>query len=63
MENKLEQIENCLKKSGMKVNDAKTCLCLFYKSDTAPIQIKLNDVMIKSTKSINVLGVWFWQVS
>ena len=45
----------------MKVNDAKTCLCLFYKSDTAPIQIKLNDVMIKSTKSINVLGVIFDQ--
>ena len=45
----------------MKVNDAKTCLCLFYKNDTSPIEIKLNSTTIKSDSSINVLGVIFDQ--
>ena len=45
----------------MKVNDAKTGLCLFYSKDTTPIQITLNNVTITSSKSINVLGVIFDQ--
>ena len=45
----------------MKVNDAKTGLCLFYKNDTTPIRIRLNDITITSEKSINVLGVIFDQ--
>ena len=45
----------------MKVNDAKTCLCLFYNKDTSPIEIRLNNILIKSTKKINVLGVLFDQ--
>ena len=61
METKLERIESWLRKSGMKVNDAKTCLCLFYNKDTTPIEIKLNSTVVKSSKSINVLGVIFDQ--
>ena len=61
MENKLERIKNWLNKSGMKVNDAKTCHCLFYKNDTTPIRVRLNDIIITSKKSINVLGVIFDQ--
>ena len=45
----------------MQVNDSKTCLCLFYKKDTAPIEIQLNNSKIKSGKTINVLGVIFDQ--
>ena len=45
----------------MKVNDTKTCLCLFYSKDTTPIEIKLNDIKVKSIKSINILGVLFDQ--
>ena len=45
----------------MKVNEAKTCLCLFYHKDTTPISIVLNNVIIKSTTKINVLGAIFDQ--
>ena len=42
-------------------NDAKTSLCLFYKKDTPPIKVRLNNEIITSTKSINILGVIFDQ--
>ena len=61
MERKLDRIDTWLKKSGMKVNEGKTCLCLFHKNDTPPIEIKLNGVTIRSKTSINVLGVIFDQ--
>ena len=38
---------------------SKTDLCLFYRGDTAPISITLNNQIIKSNKSINILGVLF----
>ena len=40
----------------MKVNEAKTGLCLFHSRDAAPTVIKFNGVSIASRKSINVLG-------
>ena len=43
------------------LNESKTCLCLFYHKDTAPIEIVLNNVKIKSVNKINVLGVIFDQ--
>ena len=45
----------------MKINDSKTCLCLFYNKDTTPIEIKLNNSTIRSEKNKNVLGVIFDQ--
>ena len=59
MEKTLEAITNWLKQSGMKVNQTKTEPCLFYKHDTAPIQLKVGNMKILSKKSINVLGVIF----
>ena len=50
-----------LTSSGMKVNESKTNLCLFYHKDTNPIEIVLNGVSIKSCKTVNVLGVVFDQ--
>ena len=43
----------------MKVNELKTDLCLFYRGDTTPISINLNNQVIKSNKNINILGVIF----
>ena len=37
MEIKLKRIMDWLKDSGMKVNESKTDLCLFYKVDSTPI--------------------------
>ena len=48
-----------LKDSGMKVNESKTDLCLFHRGDSTPITLNLYGKMIKSNKSINVLGVIF----
>jgi hypothetical protein len=59
MEKALESITKWLKKSGLKVNSAKTELCLFYKSDTTPVTITLADESVTSCKHINVLGVTF----
>ena len=61
MEKKLKRVETWFNKSGMRVNDAKTCLSLFHNRDTAPIEIRLNDAIIRSEKTINVLGVLFDQ--
>ena len=59
MTEKLEIITKWLKESGLKVNESKTELCLFYRKDTPQIEIIVNNVVIKSMKSMNVLGVEF----
>ena len=61
MERKLENTVDWLTKSGMKVNEARTDLCLFHSRDSAPIIVKFNAVSIVSSKKINVLGVIFDQ--
>ena len=58
---KLKNCESWLTKSGMKVNEQKTGLCLFHNNDTAPIVINFNGADIRSTQNINVLGVIFDQ--
>ena len=58
---KLGRVITWLTKSGLKVNGAKTELCLFYKKDTAPIQLVINGSLIQSKAQINVLGVIFDQ--
>ena len=59
MENKLTLITEWLKGSGLKVNEQKTELCLFYRKDTPQIEINLNNVTIQSETVMNVLGVLF----
>jgi hypothetical protein len=59
MEKSLESITKWLKKSGLKVNNAKTDLCLFYKNNTTPIVLSLGDSLIRSKSEINVLGLVF----
>ena len=59
MEKELETLTKWLKDLGLKVNDMKTELILFYKKDCQPITISLNQNIIKSAKTIKVLGVTF----
>ena len=59
MEQKLEMITKWLKDSGLIVNEEKTEICLFYKQDTPVVNISLNGKLIRSKKTINVLGVTF----
>jgi hypothetical protein len=50
MEKTLEAITKWLKKSGMKVNDEKTKLCLFHRHNTAQVYVCIGDSMVKSKK-------------
>jgi hypothetical protein len=59
MEKLLESLTKWLKKSGIKVNNNKTELCLFYKNVTTPISKTLNGVSITLAKILNVIGVLF----
>ena len=56
---KLTLITYWLKDSGLSVNESKTEICLFYHKSQPPIEILLNDVLIKSKNTMNVLGVLF----
>ena len=55
----LEMIIKWLKDSGLKVNDSKTEICLFHKSDVRSINITINEVIITSKRTMNVLGITF----
>ena len=59
MQSKLEKITKWLKDSGLKVNEAKTELCLFHRKDQVPITIYLNNEPLTTKPHMNVLGVAF----
>ena len=59
MERSLDLITKWLVQSGMKVNNNKTEICLFYKNDVAPVVILVNNTTVKSKSTINILGVLF----
>ena len=59
MERKLEMITKWLRDSGLVVNDEKTEICLFHRHDKPLIKVKIQNVVISSKKTINVLGVVF----
>ena len=59
MEAKLEIMTKWLRESGLIVNEQKTELCLFHKSPQAAIDIVINNVVVSSTNTINVLGITF----
>ena len=59
MAKSLMAISKWLKQSGLKLNEEKTEMCLFSKSDVATITVPLGQSVIKSSASINVLGVTF----
>ena len=59
LEKRLEMITKWLRDSGLIVNENKTEVCLFHCDDQPVIEITILGVSIKSTKSINVLGVTF----
>ena len=59
MKTKLSLITKWLTDSGLKVNESKTEICLFYRKDTPQIEINLNNNTITSKDSMNVLGITF----
>ena len=59
MQKSLEAITKWVGDSGLKVNDTKTELCLFHRSNLKIIDITINGLPIKSTPQIKVLGIIF----
>lgn len=59
MQKDLESMTKWLRDSGMKVNEAKTEICVFHRMDCRPITIRINQIPIISLNSMNVLGVQF----
>ena len=59
MQKKIESITKWLRQSGLKVNDAKTELCLFHRKDHHPIELIINGRPVVSKTKMNVLGITF----
>ena len=59
MRKSLEAITKWMRDSSLKVNKAKTKMCLFHQSDKKTINITLNKSILKSTPHIKILGVSF----
>ena len=59
MQQDLEAMIKWLRQSGLKVNESKTEMCLFHRSEVKIITLNINDTLIKTTPQINVLGVIF----
>ena len=59
METELTKLARWLKGSGLKVNETKTELCLFYKKDSQPVTIIIEGSEITSKTTMGVLGVLF----
>jgi hypothetical protein len=55
----LEKIIKWLKGSGLKVNESKTELCIFHRSNNTDGSLLVDNVLIKSKNEINVLGITF----
>ena len=58
-ERDLEIMIGWLRGSGLKVNEIKTEICLFHKTDVRQITVTLNNCPIQSQNKMNVLGVLF----
>ena len=59
MEKSPESITKWIKKSGLKVNEEKTELCLFHQHYIGNCSINIIGVMLQSKANMNVLGVTF----
>ena len=59
MHKSLEAITKWLKKSGLKVNENKTEICLFHRLPQNCITLTVNGFPLQSKQNMNVLGVLF----
>jgi hypothetical protein len=55
----LKVILQWLKKSGIKVNEEKTELCIIHRNMPAQVNVRIGNSLVKSKNEINVPGVLF----
>ena len=53
MKTSLEVIITWLKDSGLKVNESKTEMCFFHRSESRIVEVLIGDKLIKSVNEIN----------
>ena len=56
---KIIRVSNWLKKSGLKINDQKTEICIFHRKEKASATININNNEIKTSNQITILGLIF----
>ena len=59
MKKLLNSLIKWLRKSGLKVNDSSTKLCLFHHKDQALITLTISNETLTSKDQMNVLGIIF----
>ena len=52
-------MSNWLTKSGLKINDQKTEICIFHRNEKSSLTIYINDNEIKTTNQMMILGIIF----
>jgi predicted regulator of amino acid metabolism with ACT domain len=52
-----KKITRRLIRSGMKINEAKTEICIFHRKVRVVTDILINNIKIKSTKLMKILGI------
>ena len=45
--------------SGLKINEAKTEICIFHRNNLIVVNVNLNNKIIKTMNTINILGILF----
>ena len=56
---KNERIMKWMASSGLKINNSKTEICIFHRTETNIVNITIDNTIITSTDTINILGITF----
>ena len=56
---KTEAVINWMQSSGLKINESKTEVCIFHRSNSNIINITINNSQISTTNTMNILGILF----
>ena len=56
---KTEAVIKWMTSSGLKINETKTEICIFHRNKSITANISINQEIIPSTKTINILGILF----
>ena len=56
---KTERTIKWMNSSGLKVNQSKTEICIFHRTQTKILNININNTIITTTETMNILGISF----
>ena len=59
IKHKISRVSDWLTKSGLKINDQKTEICIFHRNEKTSLTINKNESEIKTTNQMTILGIIF----